>query len=55
MILGKKRKFKTKKVVTENGHLHTNIELIPSNNDFDVIELDGETKYITIGILRDIL
>ena len=31
------------------------IELIPLNNDYSVIELDRETEYRTIGVLKCIL
>ena len=35
--------------------VHSKIELIPLNKDFDVIELDQETDYRTIGILKCVL
>ena len=35
--------------------VHSKIELIPLNKDFDVIELDYETDYRTIGILKCVL
>ncbi len=49
------KKYHSEKVVTEEGWRHSKVELIPLNKDFDVIELDGETEYRTIGILKCVL
>ena len=49
------KKYHSEKVVTEEGWQHSKVELIPLNKDFDVIELDGETEYRTIGILKCVL
>ena len=49
------KKYHSEKVVTEEGWQHSKVELIPLNKDFDVIELDKETEYRTIGILKCVL
>ena len=49
------KKYHSEKVVTEEGWQHSKVELIPLNKDFDVIELDEETEYRTIGILNCVL
>ena len=49
------KKYHSEKVVTEEGWQHSKVELIPLNKDFDVIELDEETEYRTIGILKCVL
>ncbi len=49
------KKYHSEKVVTEEGWRHSKVELIPLNKDFDVIKLDEETEYRTIGILKCVL
>lgn len=49
------KKYHSEKVVTEEGWQHSKVELIPLNKDFDIIELDDETEYRTIGILKCVL
>ena len=49
------KKYHSEKVVTEEGWQHSKVELIPLNKYFDVIELDEETEYRTIGILKCVL
>lgn len=49
------KKYHSEKVVTEEGWQHSKVELIPLNKDFDVIVLDEETEYRTIGILKCVL
>ena len=49
------KKYHSEKVVTEEGWQHSKVELIPLNKDFDVIELDEETDYRTIGVLKCVL
>ena len=49
------KKYQSEKVVTEEGWQHTKVELIPLNKDFDVIELNEETEYRTIGIFKCVL
>jgi phage repressor protein C with HTH and peptisase S24 domain len=49
------KKYHSEKLVTEEGWQHSKVELIPLNKDFDVIELDEETEYRTIGILKCVL
>ena len=49
------KKYRSEKVVTEEGWQHSKVELIPLNKDFDVIELDEETEYRTIGVLKCVL
>ena len=49
------KKYQSEKHQTEAGWQHTKIELIPLNNDYDTIELDSETDYRTIGVLRCVI
>ena len=49
------KKYQSEKVVTEEGWQHTKVKLIPLNKDFDVIELNEETEYRTIGIFKCVL
>ena len=49
------KKYHSVKVKTENGWRHEKIELIPLNNDYDVIELDGDEDYRTIGVFKCVL
>lgn len=49
------KKYHSDKVVTEDGWLHSEVELIPLNKDYDVIRLDEETEYRTIGIFKCVL
>ena len=49
------KKYHSEKVVTEEGWQHSKVQLIPLNKDFDVIELNEEDEYRTIGILKCVL
>ena len=49
------KKYQSEKVVTEEGWQHTKVELIPLNKDYNVIELDTEKEYRTIGVLKCVL
>ena len=50
------KKYHSEFVQNEDGVLaHSKIELIPLNKDYDVIELDGETSYRTIGVLKCVI
>ena len=49
------KKYFSEKTVTEEGWQHTKVELKPLNKDYDVIELDTNREYKTIGILKCIL
>ena len=50
------KKYQSERQQNEDGTIvHTKIVLIPLNKDYDVIELDGETEYRTIGILKCVL
>ena len=49
------KKYHSEKVMTEEGWRHEKIELIPLNKDYDVIELDKDSKYRTIGIFKCVL
>ena len=49
------KKYHSVKVQTEEGWRHEKIELIPLNKDYDVIELDENSKYRTIGIFKCVL
>ena len=48
--------YHSEKRQNEDGTLvHTKIELVPLNKDYDVIELDEDTEYRTVGILKYVL
>ena len=49
------KKYHSEKLVTEEGWQHTKVELVPLNKNYDTIELDGETEYRTIGVLKCVL
>ena len=50
------KKYHSEFVQNEDGTLeHSKIELIPLNKDYDVIELDEETSYRTIGVLKCVI
>ncbi len=49
------KKYQSEKHQTEDGWQHTKIELIPLNNDYDTIELDNDTDYRTIGVLKCVI
>ena len=50
------KEYHSEKYLNEDGTMvHSKIELIPLNKDFDVIELDEGTEYRTIGILKCVL
>ena len=49
------KKNHSEKLVTEEGWQHTKVELKPLNNDYDVIELDEEGEYRTVGVLKCVL
>ena len=49
------KKYHSEKQVTEEGWQHTKVELQPLNKDYDVIELDGETEYRTMGVLKCVI
>ncbi len=50
------KKYHSEFVQNEDGVLaHSKIELIPLNKDYDVIELDGEISYRTIGVLKCVI
>ena len=49
------KKYHSEKMATEEGWQHSKVELIPLNKDFDVIELDEETEYRTIGVFKCVL
>ena len=49
------KKYHSEKHQTEDGWQHTKIELIPLNSDYDTIELDSETDYRTIGVLKCVI
>ena len=49
------KKYHSEKAVTEEGWQHTKVELIPLNKDYDVIELDEDSEYRTIGVLKCVL
>ena len=49
------KKYHSEKHQSEDGWQHTKIELIPLNNDYNTIELDNETDYRTIGVLKCVI
>ena len=49
------KKYHSEKLVTEEGWQHTKVELQPLNKDCDVIELDADTEYRTIGLLKCVI
>ena len=49
------KKYHSEKIQTEEGWQHIKVELIPLNKDYNVIELDEDGGYRTIGILKCIL
>lgn len=49
------KKYRSEKMVTEEGWQHTMVELEPLNSDYDVITLDEDTEYRTVGILKCVL
>ena len=49
------KKYHSEKKTTEEGWQHTKVELQPLNKDYDVIALDGETEYRTVGVLKCVL
>ena len=49
------KKYHSEKLVTEEGWRHTKVELLPLNKDYDVIELNGDEEYRTIGVLKCVL
>lgn len=49
------KKYHSEKRQTENGWEHVKIELIPLNKDYQVIELNEENEYRTIGVLKCVL
>ena len=49
------KKYYSEKVITDEGWSHSKVELWPLNNDYDVIQLDIESDYKTIGMFKCIL
>ena len=49
------KKYYSEKNVTNEGWYHTKVELKPINNDYDVIELNSEQEYKTIGLLKCVI
>lgn len=49
------KKYHSEKLFTEEGWQHTKVELIPLNKDYDVIELDEDSEYRTVGIFKCVL
>lgn len=49
------KKYHSEKCQTENGWEHVKIELIPLNKEYQVIELNEENEYRTIGVLKCVL
>lgn len=49
------KKYHSEMMITEEGWQHTKVELIPLNKDYNVIELDEDGIYRTIGVLKCVL
>jgi DUF2075 family protein len=49
------KKYHSEKVITEEGWYHSKVELEPLNSDYEVIELDLERNFKTIGIFKCVL
>lgn len=49
------KKYHSEKAVIDSGLVHTKIELIPLNKDYEVISLDCGADYKTIGIFKCVL
>ena len=49
------KRYHSEKTITDEDWKHTKIKLIPLNKDYNVIELDSDTEYRTIGVLKCIL
>ncbi len=49
------KKYHSNKVDTNEGWQHTKIELIPLNEDYETIDLNSETEYRTVGLLKCVL
>ena len=49
------KRYHSEKVATEEGWEHGKVELIPQNSDYDIIELNADEDYRTIGIFKCVL
>ena len=49
------KKYHSEKVMTEEGWQHSKVDLIPLNKDYDVIELNPESEYRTVGVLKCVM
>ncbi len=49
------KRYHSEKVITEEGWYHSKVELEPLNNNYEVIELDLEREFKTIGIFKCVL
>lgn len=49
------KRYQSEKVITEEGWYHSKVELEPLNNNYEVIELDLEREFKTIGIFKCVL
>lgn len=48
-------RYHSEKVITEEGWYHSKVELKPLNSNYEVIELDLEREFKTIGIFKCVL
>ena len=46
------KKYQSEKIILDEGWSHSSIELVPINPDYDIIRLDDEETYRTIGIFK---
>lgn len=49
------KQYSSEKTQTQDGWQHTKIELVPLNKEYGIIELDGESVYRTVGVLKCVL
>ena len=49
------KKYHSEKVVTDDSWQHIKVELKPLNPDFNIIELDEEGEYRTVGIFKGVI
>ena len=49
------KRYHSEKVATDESWEHGKVELIPLNSDYDIIELNADEEYRTIGIFKCVL
>ena len=46
------QKYQSERLVTEEDWMHTKVELVPLNKDYETIKLDDKTEYRTVGTFK---